>query len=124
MPINSNQLTLRITEALQISAQVYMRNQEIILEGMKATMNQIKKLEQDLEINMEKLQNDSKKAQQALQKGLNQKSKALKEQTEDQKRILNKKMEQLTELNQDAQKKYFESQENAISQYKKKAKAL
>jgi hypothetical protein len=121
---DANGLTAKVTQALQMGAQVYMENQKKILDVMKAMTEQMKTLDQDFEDNMDSLKDEFKKAQQALTKQFNRNTKALKEDLENNKRQLSRKMEDLSELNQESQKNYFESQQNVISHYKKIANKL
>jgi len=112
-------LTVSTTQQLQTSANIYMQNQESILAALKSAQKRLKKLDEEMQENMEILQKNVKHAQEALQKEMQSNTKALKEDMDDKKRQLQKRMETLSELNQEAQKRYFQAQEKNISHYKK-----
>ena len=123
LALPSNEVTeglkVQATEFLQQTASRYMKSQESILQAMKFTMDSLRNLDEDLQQNIETLQANFKRAQEQLGKKLHAESRQLKEEVEAKKHQLTKRMEKLSELNLEVQKKYFESQDSAISQYKK-----
>ena len=120
--IRVDDLKSQATMLLKSSAEQFMRNQNDIIAAMKITLDHLKRVEQNLEARQELLQKELKTNQERLQQRFKESMKKAKENAEENKRTCQKHMERLGELNQDNQKKYFETQEDIISQYKKLVK--
>ena len=120
--IKVDDLKAQATLLLKSSAEQFMRNQNDIISAMKITLEHLKRVEQNLETRQEILQKELKANQERLQQRFKESMKRAKENAEENKRTCQKHMERLGELNQDNQKKYFETQEDIISQYKKLVK--
>jgi len=110
-----NELNLTATQSLQMSAQVYIHNQQKIAEDMKEIIEKMKQLDEDFGANMEILQNDYKKGLQTLKENFIWKLKALKNDSEENKLQLTWKMEELHQLNQENKRKFLKSQEEVAS---------
>ena len=120
--IKVDDLKAQATVLLKASAEQFMRNQNDIITAMKITLDHLKRVEQNLETRQEILQKELKANQERLQQRFKENMKRAKENAEENKKTCQKHMERLGELNQDNQKKYFETQEDIISQYKKLVK--
>jgi len=120
--IRVDDLKSQATMLLKSSAEQFMRNQNDIIAAMKITLDHLKRVEQNLEARQELLQKELKVNQERLQQRFKESMKKAKENADENKRTCQKHMERLGELNQDNQKKYFETQEDIISQYKKLVK--
>ena len=107
------------TALLKSSAEQFMRNQNDIMTAMKITLLHLKQVEDNLEQRREILQQELKANQERLQKIFQENMKRAQETADENKQSCQKHLERLGELNQDNQKKYFDTQEDIISQYKK-----
>lgn len=121
LPLRNMGLTSQATHVLKSSADRYMLNQEAILKATKMTQDMIKELDERQTAGVDQLQINLRNTQDRLQKQHQENLKNLRENVEQKKRALQKRIQELNELQGDSQKKYFESQEDAIKLYKKTA---